>query len=59
MVISFQSSLRTQIIQSQQEALTEDRLKDESLFALARQLEPKDDGLMYFLDRIWIPVGIR
>jgi hypothetical protein len=59
MVISIQSSLKAQIFQSQQDALTKDRLKDEGLFALARQLEPKDDGVLYFLDRIWVPVSLR
>jgi hypothetical protein len=26
---------------------------------LARQLEPKDDGVLYFLDHIWVPVSLR
>lgn len=59
LVISVQTSLKAQIIQAQQEAFAEDRLKNESLFGLARQLEPKDDGVLYFLDRIWVPVGLR
>ena len=53
--MTVQTSLKTQIQSAQTEALKEEKLKDEFLYGLVKQLEFKPDGVHYFNDRIWIP----
>ena len=50
-----QTDLKEHIINAQREALKEENLKDESLYGLVKELEPKADEVLYFMERIWVP----
>lgn len=52
MIIMIQSDLKAQIVDAQREALKEDNLKNESLYGLVKELEPKSDEVLYFMERI-------
>ncbi|KAJ9561636.1 LOW QUALITY PROTEIN: hypothetical protein OSB04_006796 [Centaurea solstitialis] len=50
-----QTSLKSQILKAQREALKADNLKKETLHKLEKEFEEKLDGVQYFKDRIWVP----
>ncbi|KAJ9563825.1 hypothetical protein OSB04_008985 [Centaurea solstitialis] len=49
------TSLKEDILKAQEEALREDRLKDETLHNLEGRFDLKTDGVRYFKGRVWIP----
>ncbi|KAJ9561522.1 hypothetical protein OSB04_006682 [Centaurea solstitialis] len=50
-----QTSLKSQIVEAQKEALKADNLKKETLHGVEKEFEEKVDGVCYFKGRIWIP----
>ncbi|KAJ9556981.1 hypothetical protein OSB04_011595 [Centaurea solstitialis] len=50
-----QTSLKSQILEAQREALKANNLKKETLHKLEKEFEEKLDGVQYFKDRIWVP----
>ncbi|KAJ9557023.1 hypothetical protein OSB04_011637 [Centaurea solstitialis] len=50
-----QTSLKSQIVEAQKEALKADNLEKETLHKLEKEFEEKSDGVRYFKDRIWVP----
>ncbi|KAJ9567414.1 hypothetical protein OSB04_003380 [Centaurea solstitialis] len=55
MGVIVQTSLKSQILEAQREALKADNLKKETLHKMEKEFEEKTDGVRYFKDRIWIP----
>ncbi|KAD0416723.1 hypothetical protein E3N88_44297 [Mikania micrantha] len=55
MEMTVQTSLRDQIIQAQQETMARDNLKHELDCVAEKHFETKQDGVIYFQDRVWIP----
>ncbi|KAJ9567411.1 hypothetical protein OSB04_003377 [Centaurea solstitialis] len=55
MGVIVQTSLKSQILEAQREALKADNLKKETLHKMEKVFEEKTDGVRYFKDRIWIP----
>ncbi|KAD4584877.1 hypothetical protein E3N88_22478 [Mikania micrantha] len=56
MGMTVQTSLHDNIMQAQQEVIERENLKKELDCGVEKHLETKPDGLVYFKDRIWIPV---
>ena len=54
--MTIQTSLIPQIGEAQRQALLEQNYTAETLRRLDKQLEPKPDGVLYFLNRIWVPL---
>ncbi|KAJ9547521.1 hypothetical protein OSB04_020064 [Centaurea solstitialis] len=50
-----QTSLKSQIVEAQKEALKANNLKKETLHKLEKEFEEKSDGVRYFKNRIWVP----
>jgi hypothetical protein len=50
-----QTSLSSYIIASQAKALEVENLQGESLRGMEKQFEIKQDGMLYFMDKAWIP----
>ncbi|KAJ9552657.1 hypothetical protein OSB04_016702 [Centaurea solstitialis] len=50
-----QTSLKSQIVEAQKEALKADNLNKETLHGMEKEFEEKEDGVCYFKGRIWIP----
>ena len=50
-----QTSLKSQIINTQEKALCKENLPGETLHGLEERFETKPDGVRYFKDRVWIP----
>ncbi|KAJ9556370.1 hypothetical protein OSB04_010984 [Centaurea solstitialis] len=50
-----QTSLKSQILEAQKEALKADNLKKETRHKLEKEFEEKSDGVRYLKDRIWVP----
>ena len=50
------SGVESKILVEQEEALKDENTMVEILSALDQQIERKEDGGLYFLDRIWIPL---
>ncbi|KAJ9544144.1 hypothetical protein OSB04_023851 [Centaurea solstitialis] len=50
-----QTSLKTQVVEAQKEALKADNLNKETLHGVEKEFEEKEDGVCYFKGRIWIP----
>ncbi|KAJ9542437.1 hypothetical protein OSB04_028943 [Centaurea solstitialis] len=50
-----QTSLKSQIVEAQKEALKADNLNKETLHGIEKEFEEKVDGVCYFKGRIWIP----
>ncbi|KAJ9552433.1 hypothetical protein OSB04_016478 [Centaurea solstitialis] len=50
-----QTSLKSQILEAQGEALKVENLKKETLHQLEKDFEVRSDGVRYFKDRVWIP----
>ncbi|KAJ9566027.1 hypothetical protein OSB04_001993 [Centaurea solstitialis] len=55
MGVLVQTSLKSQILEAQREALMTDNLKKETLHGIEKEFEEKVDGVCYFKGRIWIP----
>ncbi|KAJ9536607.1 hypothetical protein OSB04_un000208 [Centaurea solstitialis] len=55
MGVIVQTSLKSQILDAQMEALKVDNLKKETLHHMEKEFEEKTDGVRYFKNRIWIP----
>ncbi|KAJ9538121.1 hypothetical protein OSB04_030854 [Centaurea solstitialis] len=55
MEVIVQTSLKSQILEAQREALKADNLNKETLHQMEKEFEEKTDGVRYFKDRIWIP----
>ncbi|KAI3809549.1 hypothetical protein L1987_25526 [Smallanthus sonchifolius] len=53
--LTIHTSLTTQIRMAQQEASKEENIHNEALRGMIRQLEPKSDDTLYFMNRIWVP----
>ncbi|KAJ9545268.1 hypothetical protein OSB04_024975 [Centaurea solstitialis] len=49
------TSLKKDILKAQEEALREDRLKDETLHNLEGRFDLKTDGVRYLKGRVWVP----
>ncbi|KAD1930830.1 hypothetical protein E3N88_42132 [Mikania micrantha] len=49
------TSLHNDVLTAQQHSLAQDNLKNEMSCGAEILLETKDDGLMYYLNRLWIP----
>ncbi|GJZ35891.1 putative reverse transcriptase domain-containing protein [Tanacetum coccineum] len=59
MSITIHSRLMTKILEAQSEASKDLKAPSEWLRGLERHFEQRDDGEIYFFDRIWIPsVGV-
>ncbi|KAJ9558118.1 hypothetical protein OSB04_012733 [Centaurea solstitialis] len=50
-----QTSLKSQVVEAQKEALKADNLNKETLHGIEKEFEEKVDGVCYFKGRIWIP----
>ncbi|XP_022024473.1 uncharacterized protein LOC110924788 [Helianthus annuus] len=50
-----QTNLATRICEAQQGALRPENLRVESLRGMEVKLLPKEDGTLYFMERLWIP----
>jgi hypothetical protein len=61
MMMTIGSDVRQQIVTAQIEALKEENVAAESLRGLDSQFEKKNNGGLYFIDRIWVPFfgGLR
>ncbi|GKA96182.1 putative reverse transcriptase domain-containing protein [Tanacetum coccineum] len=61
MSITIHSGLKTKILEAQSEASKDLKAPTEWLRGLERHFEQRDDGKIYFFDRIWIPSvgGVR
>ncbi|KAJ9544216.1 hypothetical protein OSB04_023923 [Centaurea solstitialis] len=55
MGVIVQTSLKSQILEAQREALKADNLNKETLHQMEKEFEEKTDGVRYFKDKIWIP----
>ncbi|KAJ9567011.1 hypothetical protein OSB04_002977 [Centaurea solstitialis] len=55
MGVLVQTSLKSQILEAQREALMADNLKKETLHGIEKEFEEKVHGVCYFKGRIWIP----
>nr|GFC77542.1 putative reverse transcriptase domain-containing protein [Tanacetum cinerariifolium] len=61
MSMTIQSCLKAKILEAQGEASKDIKAPAEWLRGLERHVEKRDDGGVYFFDRVWIPLvgGIR
>jgi len=50
-----QTSMKTQILEAQEEALKAENLKEEALHHIEKEFETRADGARYFKNRVWIP----
>ena len=55
LTMTIHSHLSTQIKEAQIEALTSGNVAGEALRGMDKKLEVKNDGVYYFMDRIWTP----
>nr|KAJ0195479.1 hypothetical protein LSAT_V11C700343970 [Lactuca sativa] len=55
LTITVHSHLSAQIREAQQEALKLEKVMDEALRGMDKNLEVKGDGVYYFMNRIWTP----
>ncbi|KAD3336316.1 hypothetical protein E3N88_31835 [Mikania micrantha] len=55
MGMNVQTSLRDHILQAQQEAVARDNLERELDCGAEKHFKTKQDGVIYYLDRVWIP----
>ncbi|KAD6119079.1 hypothetical protein E3N88_10350 [Mikania micrantha] len=53
--MTIQTSLKTQILEEQKEALKAKELKEELLRGAEKRLELKEDDVLYFQERMWVP----
>ncbi|GKB24793.1 putative reverse transcriptase domain-containing protein [Tanacetum coccineum] len=61
MSMTIQSGVKGKILAAQREALDLENLGAEKLYTLVQQMEKKEDGSLYFMDCIWVPLigGVR
>ncbi|KAJ9544268.1 hypothetical protein OSB04_023975 [Centaurea solstitialis] len=55
MGVIVQTSLKSQIVEAQKEALEADNIKKETLHKMEKEFEERSDGARYFKNRIWVP----
>ncbi|KAJ0871350.1 putative nucleotidyltransferase, Ribonuclease H [Helianthus annuus] len=53
--LTIHNDLTSRIHDTQQEALKSENVKAEMLRGMEKQLEPNENGALYFMNRIWIP----
>ncbi|GJV80667.1 putative reverse transcriptase domain-containing protein [Tanacetum coccineum] len=56
MPMTIQSSIKDKFLAAQYEASKEENTAAEMLHGLDQQMEKKEDGGLYFMDRIWVPL---
>ncbi|GKC76817.1 putative reverse transcriptase domain-containing protein, partial [Tanacetum coccineum] len=56
MAMTIQPGMKVLILAAQKEAFEQENLLNERLNGLEQQMERRDDGSLYFMDRIWIPL---
>ncbi|GJT42628.1 putative reverse transcriptase domain-containing protein [Tanacetum coccineum] len=56
MSMTIQSSIKEKLLAAQNEAIKEENAPAEMLRGLDQQMKKKEDGGLYFMDRIWIPL---
>ncbi|GJX98980.1 reverse transcriptase domain-containing protein [Tanacetum coccineum] len=56
MAMTIQSRMKVLILAAQKEGFEQENLPSERLNGLEQQMEKRDDGSLYFLDRIWVPL---
>ncbi|GJV80695.1 putative reverse transcriptase domain-containing protein [Tanacetum coccineum] len=61
MAMTIQSGIRGMILAAQGEAFKQENILAERLHGLDQQMERREDGILYFLDCIWVPLvgGVR
>ncbi|GJT92264.1 putative reverse transcriptase domain-containing protein [Tanacetum coccineum] len=61
MALTIKSGMRGMILAAQSKALSQEDVREEKLYNLVQQMEKKEDGSLYFMDRIWVPLmgGVR
>ncbi|GJX14792.1 reverse transcriptase domain-containing protein [Tanacetum coccineum] len=56
MAMTIQSGVKEMILAAQGEAFKQENVLAERLHGLDQQMERKEDGSLYFMDRIWVPL---
>ncbi|GJW14705.1 putative reverse transcriptase domain-containing protein [Tanacetum coccineum] len=56
MAMTIQSGVKEMILAAQSEAFKQENVLAERLHGLDQQMEKKEDGSLYFMDRIWVPL---
>ncbi|GJZ21934.1 putative reverse transcriptase domain-containing protein [Tanacetum coccineum] len=56
MAMTIQSGVKEMILAAQSEAFKQENVLAERLHGLDQQMERKEDGSLYFMDRIWVPL---
>ncbi|GJR60313.1 reverse transcriptase domain-containing protein [Tanacetum coccineum] len=56
MAMTIQSGMKVLILAAQKEVFEQENLPSEQLNGLEQQMEKRDDGSLYFLDHIWVPL---
>ncbi|GJV82253.1 putative reverse transcriptase domain-containing protein [Tanacetum coccineum] len=56
MAMTIQSGVKEMILAAQSEAFKQENVFAERLHGLDQQMERKEDGSLYFMDRIWVPL---
>ncbi|GKA20531.1 putative reverse transcriptase domain-containing protein, partial [Tanacetum coccineum] len=56
MAMTIQSRIRGMVLAAQGEAFKQENVLIERLHALNQQMEMREDGSLYFLDRTWVPL---
>ncbi|GKF53134.1 hypothetical protein Tco_0160044 [Tanacetum coccineum] len=56
MVMTIQSEVKKMILVAQGEAFKQENVLTERLHGLDQHMERKEDGSLYFMNRIWVPL---
>ncbi|GKA53689.1 hypothetical protein Tco_0747004, partial [Tanacetum coccineum] len=56
MAMTIQSGVKEMILAAQSEAFKQENVLAERLHGLDQQMEKNEDGSLYFMDRIWVPL---
>ncbi|GJX19135.1 putative nucleotidyltransferase, ribonuclease H [Tanacetum coccineum] len=56
MAMTIQSGVKEMILAAQSETFKQENVLAERLHGLDQQMEKKEDGSLYFMDRIWVPL---
>ncbi|GJV50414.1 putative reverse transcriptase domain-containing protein [Tanacetum coccineum] len=56
MAMTIQYAVKEMILEAQSEAFKQENVLAERLHGLDQQMEMKEDGSLYFMDRIWVPL---
>ncbi|GKF50740.1 putative reverse transcriptase domain-containing protein, partial [Tanacetum coccineum] len=56
MAITIQPGMKVLIMAAQKEVFKQENLLSERLNGLEQQMEKRNDGSLYFMDRIWVPL---